>query len=137
MTREHTAPGDLHAAVRGFLEDRVESVEQLEILLLLQRHPDRSWTAADAASELGLLESRVARHLEALGRRDLLDVRLGHNVRYRFSPATETLAAAARQVAEAYRERCSAVIAFVTTRRLRALRDFSDAFKLTEDPEDG
>jgi hypothetical protein len=129
--------GDLPDAVRQFLERRVETVEQLEIILLLQRQAARSWNAADVADALGFEEVAAAGHLEALGRRDLLDVRLGQNVRYRYSPATPELDAVVKQVADAYRYRRGAVLAFVTARRRRGpLQDFSDALKITGDPDD-
>jgi hypothetical protein len=134
----HPAGGsadDLPQRVRRFLARCVDTVEQLETILLLQRHPDRSWSAADVGEALGLSHRGVANDLEVLGSRDLLDVRLGADVRYRFSPGAPDVAADARQVAEAYRVSRGAVLAFVTARRRRSLRDFSDAFKLTEDDD--
>ena len=112
------------------------TVEQLEIILLLQRHAERSWDAAEVGEALGLDQRDVAHHLEVLGGRDLLDVRLGDDVRYRFSPGSPGAAAAARRVADAYRVNRGAVLAFVTARRHQSLKDFSDAFKLTEDDDD-
>jgi hypothetical protein len=80
-------------AVRRFLDQRVDDVEQLEIVLLLQRHGDRSWSAADVADALRLGTRRVEQQLEALAGRDLLDVRLGGDVRYRFNDARPAAAA--------------------------------------------
>jgi hypothetical protein len=117
-------------AVRRFLDQRVDDVEQLEIVLLLQRHGDRSWSAADVADTLRLGTRRVEQQLEALAGRDLFDVRLGGDVRYRFKPAGDTVASTARQLAELYRDRRLEIVLFVTTRGLRPLRDFSDAFRL-------
>jgi hypothetical protein len=117
-------------AVRRFLDQRIDDVEQLEIVLLLQRHGDRSWSAADVADALGLGIRRVEHQLEALAGRDLLDVRIGGEVRYRFKPASDTLAATARQLADCYRDRRLEIVSFVTTRGPRPLRDFSDAFRL-------
>ena len=82
------------------------------------------------ADALRLGTRRVEHQLEALAGRDLLDVRLGGDVRYRFKPASDTLASMARQLAECYRDRRLEVVSFVTTRGLRPLRDFSDAFRL-------
>lgn len=117
-------------AVRRFLDQRVDDVEQLEIVLLLQRHSDRSWSAADVADALRLTTRRVEQQLEALAGRELLDVRLGGDVRYRFKPATDALASTTRQLADCYRDRRSEVVSFVSSRGLRPLRDFSDAFRL-------
>lgn len=125
--------GELPRQVRRFLDSRVEGVEQLEILILLHQYPDRSWNAAGVADAVRLSPRTAERHLEALVQQHLLDVRLGGDVLYRYSPATDGLADLVRQVAEAYREQRGLVLAAVTARRLRALQDFSDAFRLGED----
>jgi hypothetical protein len=116
--------------VRRFLEQRVDDAEQLEIILLLHHHQDRSWSAVDVATTLGLGSRRVEQQLEALGSRGLFDVRLGGDVRYRFRPVNDEVSAAARQLAECYRERRADVVAFVASRGARPLRDFADAFHL-------
>jgi predicted ArsR family transcriptional regulator len=125
----------LPPSVRRFVQRRIDTVEQLEILLLLQHHADRSWNAARVADALQLTEPAAAEHLEALGRRDLLDVRLSSDVVYRYSPATAELAGIVAQVVDAYREHRGDVLRLVTGRRLRALRDFSDAFRLGDDDD--
>jgi hypothetical protein len=104
----------LPPAVRRFLEERIDDVEQLEIMLHLQRHVERSWCAADVADALRLGCRRAENQLEALAGRDLLDVRLGDDVRYRFKPTSDALAAAARQLAEWYCDHRSETVAFVT-----------------------
>ncbi|HEX3704946.1 MAG TPA: hypothetical protein VHU82_16575 [Vicinamibacterales bacterium] len=136
MDRRRGTADDIPRPVRRFLARCVDTVEQLEIILLLQRHPERSWNALEVGEALGLDHRAVARDLEQLGTRDLLDVRLGADVRYRFSPGAPEAAAAAQRAAEAYRVSRGAVLAFVTAGRYRSLQDFSDAFRLTEDDDD-
>jgi hypothetical protein len=123
--------------VRQFLERSIEGVEQLEILLLLSHYPERSWDAAAVADQLRLTPRIAAAHLEALGRRALLDVRIGDAVRYRFSPLSEQQAALVRQLAALYRDARGPILAFVAERRRRALEDFADAFRIGEDESDG
>jgi hypothetical protein len=135
VDRGRAAADDLPQPVRRFLACCVDTVELLEIILLLQRHPERSWNAPEVGEALGLDHRAVAHDLERLGARDLLDVRLGADVRYRFNPGTPEAVAGAQQVADAYRVRRGAVLAFVTARRHRSLQDFSDAFRLTEDDD--
>jgi hypothetical protein len=124
----------LSPVVRRFLERRIDDVEQLEIVLLLQQHAERWWAAADVAPALRLVERRAAKQLEILGGRHLLDVRLSDDVRYRFSPATPELEAAVKQVADSYREHRAETVAFVSRGR-RSLRDFSDAFRIKRDDD--
>lgn len=105
-------------------------------MLLLQQYPDRSWTAADVADALRLLERRAAQQLEILGGRHLFDVRIGVDVRYRYSPATPDLGAIVKQVADSYRENRAATVAFVSGRGRRSLRDFADAFRIKREKDD-
>lgn len=135
--RDPIKPDELPAAVRRFIERRIEGIEQLEILLLLHREAARYWDAASVAQSLQLTERNVADHLEALGRQALLDVRIAAAVVYRFNPATPTLALEVKKVADAYRERRGELLALLTPYRHRSLKDFSDAFRFTKDPEDG
>jgi hypothetical protein len=122
--------------VRQFIEQRIDDAAQLEILLLLERHPDRSWSAAEAADAVRLSVRDAAKYLEALGRRDLLDVRLSSDVRYRFNPASADLEGAVRHVAESYRDRRNETLAFVALRGRHSLRAFADAFRFTRRDDD-
>ena len=134
MARDPAA--ELSPGVRQFIERCIDGIEQLEILLLLQRQASRYWDADAVAQSLCLSERQVADEFETLGRRGLLDVRIGSVVRYRFSPVTPALVLQAEQVARAYKEHRREVLALMS-RRHQSLKDFSDAFKLTQDPKDG
>jgi biotin operon repressor len=127
---------DLPAVVRRFLARHIDCVEQLEILVFLRRASSRFFSADSIARSLNLSEARVAVCLEALARHGLLDVRLAADVVYRFSPVP-AMAPEVDTTAEAYSEHRSSVVAFVASRRRQALKDFSDAFRLKKDPEDG
>lgn len=119
----------LPPGVRRFIERRIDNIEQLEILLLLHRLGERSWSAEEVAEALRVTPRAAARHLEALTGRNLLDVRLGDEVRYRFAPAVPKLTTETKALADCYRERRSEVVALVAATR-RSLRDFSDAFRI-------
>jgi hypothetical protein len=112
----------LPPSVTRFLEQRIARFEGLDVLLLLHEHADRSWNASEVAMALRLTASAAAEQLEWLCRHDLLDVRLGNEVRYRFGPATSRLAAAVQRVARAYRTRRSELVAFV--RAMHAAGEF-------------
>jgi hypothetical protein len=127
---------DLPDVVRRFLARHIDCVEQLEILVFLRRTSSQFFSADSIARSLNLNEARVAVCLESLARHGLLDVRLAADVVYRFSPVP-AMAPEVDTTAEAYSERRSTVVAFVASRRRKALKDFSDAFRLKKDPEDG
>jgi len=138
MARDPRRSNQLDAGVRSFVERRLDSIEQLEIFILLQAQPTRFFDAAAVAQRLQLSKSRVADDLETICRRGLLDVRIASSVLYRFSPATPALALEADRVTDAYRQRRGDLVELLTSRRRRrSLKDFSDAFRLKGDPADG
>ena len=49
--------------IKAFIADHIRSVEQLEILLLLQRNPGREWSAADVSKELYVSPESTATRL--------------------------------------------------------------------------
>ena len=124
-------PADVHR----FLTGSIDSVEQLEVLLLVHRTPDRYWDAAGIADHLGLRQHDVAGLLEALARKNLLDVRLGERIKYRYEPATVSQRDAVQQINELWRDQRQLIIAAVAIKR-HGLSDFSDAFRIRGRGED-
>jgi hypothetical protein len=118
-------PADVHR----FLTGSIDSVEQLEVLLLVQRTPDRYWDAAGIADHLGLRQRDVAGSLEALARKNLLDVRLGETIKYRYEPATAPQRDVVQQINELWRDQRQQIVAAVAIER-DGLNDFSEAFHL-------
>src|SRR5688500_6221667 len=59
-------PDDIPAPVLQFLADHIRSIAQLELLLMLHRERQRTWTIADAAKELYTAVSMTEPLLESL-----------------------------------------------------------------------
>ncbi len=121
---------DLPPALRAFLYSCIDSIEQLDMLMLLRRS-DRAWRAREVAAELQLSDAVARAHLETLTARGLLHARAEGEVTYRFQPKTNELARYAALLAEAYASSRHLVVRFVATRSPRT-KSFSDAFKLRE-----
>ena len=83
----------LSDATAAFLRTSVQSAVQIDILLTLARDETRWWNARQLAEELTVPEPTAASALEELAASNLLDVRIGATLGYRFSPVH----AAARQ----------------------------------------
>lgn len=122
-------------AVRRFLARSIKSVEQLEVILLLQRAPDRYWDAGAVADYLAMRPDHAAASLEALAGKSLLDIRLGQTIKYRFNPIADEQTRCIRSLAELWRDDRQGVIREVTAER-HTLRDFSDAFRIGKDDDD-
>jgi hypothetical protein len=123
-------PEDVHR----FLYQHVESVEQLEVLLLLWQAPDRTWTADDVARALYSHPSSVASRLALLmGQGMLRETQPGM---YQYAPRSEELHDTISRVVNTYRERRVAVITLIASKPLENVRAFSDAFRIRRPKED-
>ena len=119
---------DLPDAVQRFLERHIDSLEQLEILLLLRREPGLELNPAQVTAELRLGAGSELR-LDALCAGGLL-ASTGDPPRYRYQ-ASPQLDAEVEAVARCYAQYRVAMISFIfSPRRDGAIRGFADAFDL-------
>ena len=113
--------------VFNFIVSHIHSVEELEVLLILQGEPTRSWTAHEVDERIRSHPGSIAQRLAGLSTIGLLEA---SGDRYRFSPNTPELAATAAALLAAYRSRRIEVIETIFTKPKRELVSFSNAFKL-------
>lgn len=76
----------LSPAAARLLHDVVVSSTRLDVLLLLRSDPARWWSVDLVAATLRISVTSAERALEDLGRGNVLDVRLGETLAYRFAP---------------------------------------------------
>jgi hypothetical protein len=127
----------LPEVVRRLIVDHIDSVEQLEILLLLYKQQGRSWTAEAVARELRVAPLSAGERLEDL-RHDALVTRLeGDPVQYRYVPGNAKLDEAVAGLATAYAERHVTVINLIFSKPVDKIRTFADAFRLRKDDDNG
>ena len=122
--------------VRRFLTGEVGSVERLDLLLFLHRHPTRWWAAQTVAAELEMPADTVQSHLEHLSARNLLDVRVTESVIYCYNPGREDLSRLVEDVARAHYRHRDDLVAVLTRRATGSARLFADAFQLRKDKRD-
>jgi DNA-binding FadR family transcriptional regulator len=122
---------ELPAELRAFLHACIESIEQVELLVMM-RGSERLRTARDIASELGVSIAAARRHVETLAARGLLEVRVGEEISYRYKPKSGDLAHYADLLAQYYITSRQAVFAFVAAESRLSIKRFSDAFKLRD-----
>lgn len=123
---DSTIPAD----VRDFIARYLPSVEHLEIFVILQRQPTRSWSPPEMAEELRITVGTAADALEQLASQNFLDIRISNDILYRFNPATPALTREANRCAEYYVSERITVINLVTAGGLGAIRSFAEAFRL-------
>jgi hypothetical protein len=122
--------------LRSFVWRCLETVEDVEVLVVLLQQRGRTWSAEAVGKALGLEPETAARRLEFLSTRNLLSVRVANDLLYQFNPGTEELETSTIALADLYRERRLAVIGLIAQRRSAAIRDFADAFRLRRREDD-
>lgn len=110
-----------------FLREGVRSLLELDVLLLLHRDDNRWWSAEQLVQELRVRPEAAGSTLETLAARNLLDVRIGSTLTYRFAPVELPLRVTVGEIAtDPYAARELMMGADIAT----AARRFADAFKL-------
>jgi len=127
---------ELDSIVDGFIAEHVHSVEQLEVLLLLERSCPKAWNAEQVATEIRTSRSSAQVRLEDLTARGLLVVHDPDDpsgVAYRYGPVSSELADMVVRLGSEYGERRFSVIRAIFAKppeRVSAMRAFADAFRL-------
>ena len=119
--------------VRTLIVERIDSVVQLELLLLLQGSAGRSWTAADVAQQLRIEPSWAAGQLAELVSRGLAAPADGAHESFRYAPVPAELDGTVVQLTRDYAERRVTVITMIFSKPVDKLRTFADAFRFRKD----
>lgn len=119
---------ELPPELRAFLHTCIESIGQVELLMML-RGSERFRTARDIATELNVPTAVARRDVETLAARGLLEVRVGEETAYRYRPNSDDLARYCDLLARCYITSRAAVLGFVATASRLSIKRFSDAFR--------
>jgi hypothetical protein len=126
------SPTEIPAHVRHFLEENIDTVPQLETLLMMHEAPDRSWLIGDVASRNYINEQRAADTLNALQRRGLV-IAEESPPGFRFSPANDKVRALVAELALCYQRKLSAVTELIHSKPSASIKEFARAFDLKKD----
>ena len=117
---------EIPAAVQRLIAERLDSIPELEAVLLFREDSARAWTAEEAGRRLYVSTPVAAHILSTLGQRGFLVER---DDLYRYAPESDELAAAVDQLSVAYRRRLVDVTHMVHSKPSRNVREFADAFR--------
>jgi predicted transcriptional regulator len=129
--------GQLPIEVEEFIFNYIDSLEQLEILLLLSSSPERIWSSEEVNERIKSSSSSIAQRLEKLTAHGLVRIRQQEPLQYQYEPNRPELATAVQNLAAAYKERRLKVVQCIFSKPLSSLRIFADSFKIRKDPKDG
>ena len=124
------ADDPIPAEVRNFLIRCIESVAQLEALLLLRTSPQQTWKVPDVARRLYVEEGEAAKLLGGLVSCELA---VTDGSVFRYQPRDCELLDLVDRLAETYARSLVPVTRLIHERDI-AIRKFADAFKLRKDP---
>lgn len=119
----------LPAELREFLENHIDSIAQLEALLLLRDAPGLVWDARATAMRLYVGEQEAFSALAHLATRGLIT---RSESRYTFDPQSEELSRGCVLLAEYYRAYLIPITNLIHAKP-RRIQQFADAFKLKKD----
>jgi hypothetical protein len=123
--------------VKKFIADHINSLAQLEMLLLLHSRPEKAWTAQAVSQELRLSPASAAMHLADLERRGLLTVSEAAEPLYRYWPQRPDFEPTVDRLAKLYPDYRFTVINLIFSKPPDKIKAFADAFKLKEDKDNG
>jgi hypothetical protein len=115
--------------LRLFLEQRLSSFDQLEVVLLLRREPGRAWTAPEVSKALGTAPEPAAMRLFLLASAGLITFEPSGVPKYRYTPGDSETESLLDELTSVYERDRSAISTIVGAPPPDPLRSFADAFK--------
>lgn len=127
-------PVEIPSYVAEFIGNHVDSVELIDVLLLLKRHRGQEWTAEEVSRRLHTSPQSAANRLQALRSSGIAAGEDGApGTTYRYAPRDGTLERAVNGLEEAYGSRRTTVINLIFSKPSEKIRTFADAFRIRED----
>jgi hypothetical protein len=123
----------LPPAVKQLLSQYIRSVEQLEVLLLVQSQPNRAWTAGEVYDVIRSSKASVEERLKAFTSFGFLVEEPGPPARFRYAPKDAELRTAVEATASVYQTWRIRVIEAIFAPEIDPVQSFADAFKLRKE----
>lgn len=125
MTRENVPE-----SVRRLIAESIDSIVELEAILLLRAHANQDWDAEQAGARLYVSVTVAAHILDALARRGFFTV---VENRYRYDRANTEMETQVAALATAYATNLIAVTHLVHAKPTDSVRQFAQAFRFRKD----
>lgn len=126
---------EIPISVKDFVFQYIDSVEQLDILLLLCSDQNKIWSAEELSAFLRSSRNSIEKRMTALEAQHLVS-RDGDG--YRYTPEPESLNQTIKELGEIYKVHRYRILEIIFSPMKRG-RDFADAFKITgpKEPKGG
>jgi hypothetical protein len=117
-------------AVRRLIAESIDSVPELEAILLLRENGDRAWSVVETGRRLYVSNAVAGHLLNVLTERGFFaredDV-------YRYRPSSPELASAVDELAATYMKQLVDVTQLIHSKPSGSVRQFADVFRLRRD----
>lgn len=130
MARSPMPAKDVSEPVRRLITEAIDSIAELEAILLLRSNASRDWDAEEAGARLYVSATVAAHILVTLAGRGFFQAEGG---RYRYAPRPSEIEATVAALAAAYSSNLIAVTHLVHSKLAPSVRHFADAFWLRKD----
>ena len=118
--------------VEEFIRRRIDSVAQLEALLMTRSAPQAEWSVAVLAKRLYVSEKQAADLMARLFTDGFL-IKAGSSSLYQYQPDSDELRQLVDRVAESYSKHLVPITNLIHSKPQTRVREFADAFKLRRD----
>jgi hypothetical protein len=119
--------------ISQFVIEKIESVAQLEALLLLRNHPDTDWSVQTLAARLYISEDQTAAVLAILRAQGFVAADASDRSLYRYRPNSTELKGMLDRLAEIYAKHLVPVTNLIHSKPKSRIQEFADAFRLRKD----
>jgi hypothetical protein len=123
----------LPADIELFIAQHIESLAQLEALLLAAREPGRDWGCEDMSRQLYIGPDVCATIMDDLQRRGFLERTPANPDRFRYHAKDAGIDRLMERLAALYEERRVAVITQIYSKPINKVQTFADAFRLRKE----
>ncbi len=126
----------LSKQVLELISKYIDSLEELEILILVKNDPQKSWSLDRVNDQVRSSAASIQQRLAKLVETGFVAFD-SSTKEYRYEPKSENLVTAVTLLAEAYRERRIKVIEAIYSKPVSGIRSFSEAFRFKRENNDG
>lgn len=123
------------AEVEKFILKHIDSIAELEALLIMAGHAREWWTVEGVTRRIYISEAETAAVLARLRSAGLIAADNNTPTRYRFQPENEELAGLVSQTAAIYARHLVPVTNLIHSKAKTRVQQFADAFKLRKKDE--
>ena len=119
--------------VARFIVEKLDSVAQLEALLLLRRSPEGQWSVQALASRLYIEEKQTVELLTDLCAKGLATATASAPRQYRYQPSSTELREIVDRLDEMYSKHLVPITNLIHSKPKPRVQEFADAFKFRKD----